>query len=328
MKNNLDVINGNLLDEDFSNFRLLGIGKETEGQKKRRAKFKKAVSDAGKNIKGTLKDAGKNIKQTTKDIVHNDNLKRGLKATFLTYNPAVAVPRSSALLAFRVNLFGISSRLYPAFLSDEDLIKYNFDIENAQNAKRAWEKVANFWEDKIGGNREKLREAISGAWNKPVFKTKKSKARKERTSTFNGDYDSLYETYAYPTGSEEVAVSTYIIAGLPVVASIIGLIATTRAKKNPFKDGSSESQSYENQIAGDTAPVVNAQELAKIIDAVKSDRDKGLPLDNTGIDSTDVDNNDGDDKILGMPKGLAIGLGIAILAVGGFIVYKKFIAKK
>ena len=38
------------------------------------------------------------------------------------------------------------------------------------------------------------------------------------------------------------------------------------------------------------------------------------------------DTNDG--KILGMPKGLAIGLGIAIVAIGGFIVYKKFIAKK
>jgi hypothetical protein len=29
-----------------------------------------------------------------------------------------------------------------------------------------------------------------------------------------------------------------------------------------------------------------------------------------------------DDKILGMPKGLAIGLGIAVLAIGGFIAYK------
>jgi hypothetical protein len=31
-----------------------------------------------------------------------------------------------------------------------------------------------------------------------------------------------------------------------------------------------------------------------------------------------------DDKILGMPKGLAIGLGIAVLAIGGYIAYKKF----
>jgi hypothetical protein len=35
-----------------------------------------------------------------------------------------------------------------------------------------------------------------------------------------------------------------------------------------------------------------------------------------------------DNKILGMPKGVAIGLGVAVLAIGGFFVYKKFIAKK
>jgi hypothetical protein len=34
-----------------------------------------------------------------------------------------------------------------------------------------------------------------------------------------------------------------------------------------------------------------------------------------------------DDKILGMPKMVAIGVGVVILAIGGFIVYKKFIKK-
>lgn len=37
---------------------------------------------------------------------------------------------------------------------------------------------------------------------------------------------------------------------------------------------------------------------------------------------------DDDGKILGMPTGVAIGIGVLILAVGGFVVYKKFIAKK
>jgi hypothetical protein len=32
-----------------------------------------------------------------------------------------------------------------------------------------------------------------------------------------------------------------------------------------------------------------------------------------------------DDKILGMPKMVAIGVGVVILAIGGFVVYKKFI---
>jgi len=32
----------------------------------------------------------------------------------------------------------------------------------------------------------------------------------------------------------------------------------------------------------------------------------------------------GDDKILGMPKGVVIGVGIAIVAIGVFLIYKKY----
>lgn len=33
--------------------------------------------------------------------------------------------------------------------------------------------------------------------------------------------------------------------------------------------------------------------------------------------------DDSDGKILGMPKGIAIGIGVAIVAIGGFLIYKK-----
>lgn len=327
-KENLDT---DMLESQYSNFRLLGIGKETEGQKRRRAKIKKAFDDAKKNIRETTKDAtksigsavrdaGKNIKQTTKEVLKNDNLKKSLKAIYLTYNPIVAIPRSSALLAFRVNLFGISTRLYPAFLDEATLVKYNLDVANAQNVKRAWERVANFWEDKIGGDRNKLREAISGAWNKPVFKTKNAKARLgAMASTFDG--------YSYTTG--EVGVGAYIIAGLPIVGSLIGLIASERARKNPFNQNSPQGQSFENQIEGENPPPVSKDELEKIIKGALDDKAKGLGLDDTGADSTDLDESGKlmDDKILGIPK-TAFWIGVGALAlIGGFIVYKKFIKK-
>jgi hypothetical protein len=38
--------------------------------------------------------------------------------------------------------------------------------------------------------------------------------------------------------------------------------------------------------------------------------------------------DDADDKILGMPKMVAIGLGVALVAVGGFVAYKYFKGKK
>ena len=329
-KENLDT---DMLESQYSNFRLFGIGKETEGQKRRRAAIKKAFDDAKKNIRETTKDAtksigsavrdaGKNIKQTTQEVLKNDNLKKSLKAIYLTYNPIVAVPRSSALLAFRVNLFGISTRLYPAFLDEATLVKYNLDVANAQNAKRAWEKVANFWEDKIGGDRNKLREAISGAWNKPVFKTKRAKERLNRTSTFDG-----YDRYSYSsmTGAE---IGAYITAGLPIVGSLIGLIASERARKNPFNQNTPQGQSFENQIEGENPPPVSKDELEKIIKGALDDKSKGLGLDDTGLDSTDGNKTMGDDdKILGIPK-TAFWIGVsAIVLIGGFVVYKKFIKK-
>ena len=66
--------------------------------------IKDTTKDIGKNIKTTTKEIGQNIERTTKEVVKNSNLKKALKGTFLTYNPAIAIPRSSALLAFRVNL--------------------------------------------------------------------------------------------------------------------------------------------------------------------------------------------------------------------------------
>ena len=318
------------LESQYSNFRLLGIGKETEAQKRRREKIKKTIADAKKSVSSAVKDAGKNIKQTTKDVLKNDNL-RNIGKKYLKYNPVVAIPRSSALLAFRVNLFGISTRLYPAFLDEATLVKFNFDVANAQNAKRAWERVANFWEDKIGGDRNKLREAISGAWNKPVFKTKKAKQRLgAMASTFDGNYTNLYDRYAYPTGAEEVGVGAYILAGLPVVGSLIALIAQERAKKNPFNQGTPQAENFENQIEGETPPPVSKDELEKIIQGALDDKAKGLGLDDTGADSTDLDASGklkDDDKILGIPK-TAFWIGVsAIVLIGGFVVYKKFIKK-
>ena len=273
--------------------------------------------------------------------------KKIAKGTFLTFNPIVAIPRSSALLCFRVNLFGISTRLYPAFLSDEELKTHNFDIANAANAKKAWEKVANFWEDKLGGDRQKLKEAISGAWNKPVFKTKKSQANKRQTNNFIGD-----DEYANAAGADDIGVGAYISIGATVVSAILGVVTAVGAKKNPYNAGSPQATQFaaQTQAAG-TPPPVNQVQMDKITAAAKADMDKGLGLDSpteeeieaakaamdaaavvadpnatpaqkaaaqkTALDAKLASANSR--KILGMPKPLAIGvfavLGLAVLGI-------------
>jgi len=50
--------------------------------------------------------------------------------------------------------------------------------------------------------------------------------------------------------------------------------------------------------------------------------------DDEAFESEDSGSDNGDGKIFGMPKGVVIGLGIAVALIGGFLVYKKVIAKK
>ncbi len=339
MKDLNDLSNSNYLDEsiteDYSNIDWKDPFKGLrENIKDAGENIKDTAKDIGKNIKGTAKDIEENIKRTAKDISKNDNLKKALKGTFLTYNPAVAVPRSSALLAFRVNLFGISSRLYPAFLDEAALKKGNFNLENAKKAKVAWEKVANFWEDKIGGDRQKLKEAITGAWNKPVFKTKKSQARKQSTSSFNandtsfGDVSVFYEDERYSNEISAAAIGAYLSAGLSVVAGINEVIKKQGASKNPYNVGTKEYDAFEKELKeGGTPPPLSAEELARLAAAADADKRKGLGLDDTGLDIADLNEDENkrkSGKFLGMPKGLAIGIGITILLVGGLLLYRKF----
>ena len=340
-------------DDEYSNIDwkdpFKGFRKKTKDAVK---SIKDAGRDAGKNIKNTTKEIGQNIERTTKEIVKNPNLKKALKGTFLTYNPAIAIPRSSALLAFRVNLFGISSRLYPAFLDEESLKKGNFDLANAERVKKAWEDVANFWEDKLGGDRNKLREAISGAWNKPVFKTKKSQARRRSTGylgfdstsdyidldsvnkeTLFGDVSTFYEDEKYSNEYSAVAIAGYISAGLSIVGSIVGMLGKKGASKNPYNDGSPEGQNFNNQLEGaGTLPPASEAELDRIIAAAKADREKGLGLDSTGLDLQELNEDDvsrtseNDDKFLGMPKAVGITVtvvGALALIIGGIFLVKK-----
>lgn len=128
-------------------------------------------------------------------------------------NPAAIVPRSSFLLALRINLFGISRRLYPAVLTDEEIKKKGLDPENAKKAKEVIEKkFAPVWLA-MGGRKISLYENIKKGFDKPVFKTKKIKQAKKdikaseervasKKSSFDGDYNdnTLYHPHRVAGG--------------------------------------------------------------------------------------------------------------------------------
>ena len=61
---------------------------------------------------------------------------------------------------------------------------------------------------------------------------------------------------------------------------------------------------------------------------------KEIPVETSVIEDKKVTESDNkiastidDDKILGMPKNIAYGAGLALVIIGGFFIYKKFIKK-
>lgn len=145
-------------DEEYSGFQLFGIGKPTQKQLERREGRKEKRKDAKeeRKEKGFLKGAW-NI--TAK------------------FNPAAALVRAGTLAGMRLNIFGLSRKLYPALLTEEELKSRNFDLENAKNAKKALERVHKFYFG-LGGRSLSIDKAIKQGYDKPVFNTKKLKSMK------------------------------------------------------------------------------------------------------------------------------------------------------
>lgn len=188
------------------------------------------------------------FKKTWKDAIKHGSNQDKLTAIIQAMqwaNPAAAIPRAAVLGLARLNFVGIATRLYPAFLTDAELKAKHFDIENAKKAKVAWDKVADMWKH-LGGNPEGLKKRIIEAHDRPVFHTKKAKAREEHEKNgVDGEYsfadleEEINTLVAEHDGVSNVGdggASAYIAAGGAVVAAMIGQIGKAGAKKNPYAD--------------------------------------------------------------------------------------------
>lgn len=278
--------------EEYSGFQLFGIGKPSAKQIERRKKRKEKHEAVKKEFKGlSLKDKLLNLSQK--------------------FNPAAALPRSSALVGVRVNVFGIATRLYPALLTEQELKSRNFNLENAKKSREAWEKVKKVWIG-LGGATPALEKAIRNGYDKPVFKTKKAKARKEAEK--QGSFDAgVYELeFSNYTGAEETAA--YISIGISLLAAISAAIGKSGASKNPYDNKQIDTEGMDST---ELTPDQKA-ELERVAQAAADDLAKGK-----GLDSGD----DSDDKILGLPKA-AFWIGTSLLAVGAVALTIYFVKRR
>lgn len=166
--------------------------------------FKKAVKNLGgeitklvKDPKGTLQQAGHRAVDVTKDTVKNlakETAKVGSKAwkAFKKFNPLSVAARAGTLVAFRLNLNGMSKRLYPSVKSDG----------------AAWKKTADFWKNVMGGKPDELKRIVEKAKDTKIFRLKKS--------SFDGT-----DEYSNIAGVDDAALISAALAVIGKIADIM-----------------------------------------------------------------------------------------------------------
>lgn len=100
---------------------------------------------------------------------------KGLGAKIKRFNPLSTAARAGVLAAFRLNMFAMATRMYPAFLTTEEAKSKKIKLTSVAKAKSAWNELSVFWEKKMGGKANSLKSVIIQGHNKPIFKTSKHK---------------------------------------------------------------------------------------------------------------------------------------------------------
>jgi hypothetical protein len=330
----LDIVNNKLLSE-MSNSNFVSFSKN----KNNLAKLPEKRVDF------------KTFSQELKDRIQKGEIKSKLQdlKSDKAYNPVAALARSGAFRGAKNNAFGIATRLYPAFLTPEQAAAKKIKPEAVSKAKIAWAKVSKFIES-AGGNPEVLKKSIIEGYNKPVLKFKKND--KENQSSFDGndsDYSCFMNIYPYrlPQGQRledeyfDVTGNRFVInnedalvASLPILLKINSIIQESGADINPYLPTVDNNLTFDLSESDKLVPSLDDSSLISIMESALEEKSKNLPLD-TGsfgeiisdeLKKKDEERRVGND-ILGLPRRtFFIGLTV-VLAIGGFIAYKKYFKK-
>jgi hypothetical protein len=292
--------------------------------------LEQTTKDAIKSTKDQIKDAAKNIKTTAKEL--SDKAKQAFRKLL---GKAVL---GMTYTAIRSNQLGIATRLYPAIASSSEIKVSKFKPSFVPKAKLSYADVLKKWKEN-GGKEEKLNEAIRlGA--KLRFKKNKSKLSFDANNYYNADGDELNDLSIPPstddvsnitvtpdetsavieeTGDSEVTEEQKISGWKKFLAFIMNVFKRHKADEEvPYEEGSAEASAYSEDAASVADQVSGLENLDSSGNIIIDDN---LPISDARV----ATNND--DKILGMSKGTAIGVGIGVLVlltIGGIVLYKKY----
>lgn len=248
--------------------------------------------------------------------------------------PIVSLSRGGVLILSKANAFGFATRLAPALLPIEQA-KLKFKASSIPRAEVAWKKASHVWKG-IGGNPDKLKEAIIIGYNKKPMKVSRKALKQEANSGFDGfDDNQEYEyTFTYDGTIKEqysnieavsgIAIAGAVTAGLSALSGLIVSINKAGADKNPFPENATPID-YQNAL--------NDGVINELPEPEPNEPQYNPTTDNWVDPSTGraIDPQTGeflDDKILGMNKWLALGLGIFLVVGIGFLATRKGKGKK
>ena len=212
-------------------------------------------------------------------------------------SPVTASVRAGALVITSMNGFGFATRLAPALLPDAEAQK-TFKPESIEKAKKGWIKIKRAWKN-VGGNPDKLKETIIKAYKKKPKKINAESSEKEEHSNF------------IVSGGTTVL----IMAGVSLVTSMVKSLTESQVDKDPYRKEKIPAEFEEALKSGalDEPPLdLNAPAV----------NEKGEWIDPKTGEKVNPLTGKKDDRIFGLNKYLAIGIGVAGV-VALFYLFKK-----
>jgi hypothetical protein len=310
--------------------------KAKENAKKMRDKVKEAEKRIGKELKKVAKKL-KDVADKLKDKFRN----------------ALRTPiRNLILKSIRENIHGLATKMFAAIGTADEVKAKKIKASFVSKAKKAYASTLQQWK-KLGGSESQLNDAIRIGSSKKMLKNPFSRADGNNHDEFYSYIAS--EDYYYGMTSledeevakaeaelakaeaekikadeEAAAVINEDAATLEVpeeeekvsgfkafIAKILAFFRRNKGDENPYEEGDPAADEFDAQEKGDEGNEPEGEGDGTVLDELLKDDA-----------SNDDDSDDDDDKIFGMPKMVAIGLGVAVLAVGGLLAYKYFKGKK
>jgi len=302
-------------DEEFSNFRFLGIGKPTEKQKKKAEErknkftnFKESVKKKFTSIKDKVGKSGKKFRNKFRSILRKD-----------------------ILFKIKNNIHGTAVRMYPAVAPESEVKKRRFKKSYVDKSKKIYSDLVKRWIS-LGGNEAELKDAIMQGANKRRFlKTPKSFDGIVDSNALYSFYSLNDELYNNTDGEvEELPTEEEKKKGVRAFfAWFLGLFKRNNANENPYEEGTIEAKEFsqdenEDKSLQPSESEANNDVLAELDKTGKED-DAGGNTDATKKAEATGEEGQGDDekKILGMSKKtFYVVAGFLAIGVIGFAVWK------